>query len=220
MVAVDSFFFHKENHRASFLGTLGTPRKAGYVGAGVIVGSSSIVSQHPQKKPGASQLVELCGVVCDVSVAVGRSVISLHPPNHPGVSQEDVDVGTGVLVVMIGAGVADGVGVVVVLSLHQNQPGVSHVVVVVAGSVVVIGSVVWVPVVVVVSSRHPHQPGVWHVEVLVSVDVVDVGLVVVESEPLLSKNFQLKQSTQSLSGAQTGTSSYFSITSVTTLRIR
>lgn len=185
------------------------------------------MSQHPQKKPGFWQVAELCGVVeCDVSVAVGRLVGSLQPPNHPGVSHVDVGVGTAVVVVIIGAGVAVadgvGVGVVVVSSLHQNQPGVSHVVVV-AGSVVA-GSVVENPVVcvsvVVVSSRHPHQPGVWQVEVLVSEDVVDVGLVVVESDPLLSKNFQLKQSTQSLSGAHTGTSSYFSMTSVTTLSMR
>ena len=72
--------------------------------------------------------------------------------------------------------------VVVVGSLHPNQPGVLQVdvddeLVDVAVSVVV----------VVVSSRHPHHPGVLHVSVRVRVDdVVLLEDVVVRSVPLLS----------------------------------
>lgn len=94
--------------------------------------------------------------------------------------------------------------VVVVGSLHPNQPGVWQVVVV-AVVVAVLDEVV-VPVVVVVSSRQPHHPGVLQVWVLIAEEVV-VVVVVVESEPLLSKYFQLKQSTHSVSASQVGTSS-------------
>lgn len=58
---------------------------------------------------------------------------------------------------------------------------------------------------VVDSSRQPHQPGVLHVAVLVE-DVMDVvDLDVVGTDPLLSKNFQLKQSTHSVSVVGAGT---------------
>ena len=62
---------------------------------------------------------------------------------------------------------------------------------------------------VVVSSRQPHHPGVLQVEVLVgdAVDELLLLLDVVPSVPLLSKYFQLKQSTHSSSGKQGGTSS-------------
>ena len=81
------------------------------------------------------------------------------------------------------------VAVVVVGSLHQNQPGVSHV------DVVELLAIEEVLSAVVVLSRQPHQPGVWHVavrvllmEVLVEADMVgsDEG-----SETLPSKYFQL-----------------------------
>lgn len=62
---------------------------------------------------------------------------------------------------------------------------------------------------VVDSSRHPHHPGVWHVSVRVLVRDVVVAelllLVVVFSVPLDSKNFQLKQSMQSMSCSHSGT---------------
>lgn len=75
-------------------------------------------------------------------------------------------------------------------------------------------------VVVVVSSRHPHQPGVLQVVVLVRVEEEEVVVVVVvESEPLLSKYFQLKQSTHSSSGTHLGTSLYFLRTLSMTPRI-
>lgn len=55
------------------------------------------------------------------------------------------------------------------------------------------------------SSRQPHQPGVLHVAVLVedTIDVLDFD--VVGTDPLLSKNFQLKQSTHSESVVGAGT---------------
>lgn len=100
--------------------------------------------------------------------------------------------------------------VVVVGSLHPNQPGcevvsfqsreenakkrtVLQVLVVLVERVVVTVVVVVVdPGAVVDSSRQPHQPGVLQVDVRVRTDeVVDVVDVVVVSEPLLSKNFQL-----------------------------
>lgn len=65
-------------------------------------------------------------------------------------------------------------------------------------------------VVVVVSSLHPHHPGVSQVDVLVIVVEVLKGteLVVMGSDPLLSKYFQLKQSTHSVSWMHSGNSSY------------
>ena len=84
-------------------------------------------------------------------------------------------------------GVAEGAGAVVpvrvvVGSLHPNQPGVLHV-------VVVEDEVV--EVVVVVSSRQPHHPGVLHVVVRVVVELDELVVEILPSEPLLSKNFQL-----------------------------
>lgn len=75
--------------------------------------------------------------------------------------------------------------VVVVLSLHPNQPGVSQECVV---EVVVVGAdvVVAAPDVVVLSSKHPHQPGVLHVSVLVLIFDVVVVLDVTGAELLLS----------------------------------
>lgn len=71
-------------------------------------------------------------------------------------------------------------------SLQPNQPGVRQVVVV--NVVVTTG---WV--LLVDPSRQPHQPGVLQVAVLVKVvgSAVLVFVVVVVSDPLLSKNFQL-----------------------------
>lgn len=93
---------------------------------------------------------------------------------------------------MVGPGVALGLvivielGVVVVSSLHPNQPGVLHVEVEEELVVVVTGAEV------VVSSKHPHHPGVLQVSVRVrEVDVELLMLLVVVSVPLLSKNFQL-----------------------------
>jgi hypothetical protein len=108
-----------------------------------------------------------------------------------------------------GAGVAladEVADVVVVESLHPNQPGVLHVEVEV--ELVIDVEDVVVVVVVVVSSRHPHQPGVLQVEVRVRVVVLVDEEEVVESDPLLSKYFQLKQSTHSLSGTHSGGLSY------------
>lgn len=95
-----------------------------------------------------------------------------------------------------------------VLSLQPNHPGVSQVV-----DVMIVVDVVDGPE-VVLSSRHPHHPGVLHVSVLVKVEVAVLLMeLVVVSDPLLSKNFQLKQSVQLMSGLHGGTSSYLSITS-------
>lgn len=74
----------------------------------------------------------------------------------------------------------------------------------------VVDAVVW--------SRQPHQPGVLQVEVRVRV-VVLLDDEVVVSDPLLSKYFQLKQSTHSLSETHLGTLSYFSKTLSITLWI-
>ena len=97
-------------------------------------------------------------------------------------------------VVIVGAGAAEGVvtmvedaEVVVVGSLHPNQPGVLHV-------DVELDDVLVVRPEVVVSSKQPHQPGVLHVSVLVRVDDEELLELVIGSLELLSKNFQLKQS--------------------------
>jgi hypothetical protein len=123
-----------------------------------------------------------------------------------------VAVTVGRVVVTVGAGVAV---VVVVGSLHPNQPGVLHVVVV----AVDVGEDVVVVVVVVLSSRQPHHPGVSHVDVLVYAVVVEVVVVVVTSEPLLRKNFQRSQSKHSSSATHFGTVSYFKMTSDITFSI-
>lgn len=88
-------------------------------------------------------------------------------------------------------GMAEGAGAVVpvevvVGSLHPNQPGVLHVVV-----VEVLKEDEVVEVTVVVSSRQPHHPGVLHVVVRVVVELDELVVDVLLSEPLLSKNFQL-----------------------------
>ncbi len=127
----------------------------------------------------------------------------------------------------VGVAVIDGAGeavrdvvaeVVVVGSLQPNQPGVLHVEVEVDGAVV--DELV---VVVVVSSRQPHQPGVLHVDVRVRVVVFveeeEDEEDVVESDPLLSKYFQLKQSTHSVSETHWGMVSYFERTLSITLWI-
>jgi len=130
----------------------------------------------------------------------------------------------GLVVVMVGA--RAGVGVleavvgdnVVVLTQPPNHPYFTH-------EVVGRSDVEVVELVVVVSSRQPgnvsslpqslsgmvyvpHHPGVLQVAVRVG-DAVDELLLldVVPSVPLLSKYFQLKQSTHSSSGTQGGTSS-------------
>lgn len=161
------------------------------------------------------------GVDCTIDDEGAASVGSLQP-NQPGVSQVLVSVlvGREDVVVMVGAGAALGVvamveddAVVVVGSLQPNQPGVLHV------DVEVEDVLVDVDPDVVVSSRQPHQPGVLHVSVLVRVEVVELLVLVMGSLPLLSKNFQLKQSWHSISSSQIGTVSYFSSTSLITLTI-
>ena len=124
----------------------------------------------------------------DVDEEVGSS-----QPNHPGVWHEllDVDRYVVVVTVTVGAGAAEGVfivldEVVVVGSLHPNQPGISQV----EDELGELLDVVVVEV-VVVSSRQPHQPGVLQVSVRVRVNVLVLLLLVVVSVPLLSKNFQL-----------------------------
>lgn len=162
-------------------------------------------SLHPHILPGVSHVVEAGGMVVNRELVVDSS---LQPQNLPGVSQ----------VVVMEDGLAESfvVVVVVVLSLHPNQPGVLHVVV-----VVVVGAgtgAVTSPV--VVWSKQPHQPGVWHVEVRVRVREVVVGTAdVVDSVPLLSYIFQGPQSRQSGVRLHLGTSSYLRITSWITDRI-
>jgi len=122
--------------------------------------------------------------------------------------------------VTVGCGaVGDVTGsVVVVGSLHPNQPGVLQLVVVV--EVVVELVEVVEPVVVVVSSKHPHHPGVLHVSVRVRVLVVlDELDEVVVSVPLLSYIFQFAQSRHSGVNLHSGTVSYFISTSWITTRI-
>ena len=116
-------------------------------------------------------------------------------------------------VVRIAAEVFVVAEIVVVSRQPPNQPyftqevvGPSVVVTVVVGVVEVEAEVLSV---VVDSSRQPHHPGVLHVVVLVRLDVLELLLLldVVASDPLLSKYFQLKQSTHSSSGKHGGTSS-------------
>ena len=134
-------------------------------------------------------------------------------PNHPA-CVHDEDLVDGVVDAAIDLEVVCGMVVVVIviltISLQPNHPGVAQLVVVYV--VVTIGVEVVCPV-VVESSRQPHQPGVLHVVVLVLAVVVAVVVVdEVLSDPLLSKYFQLKQSTHSLSGMHSATLSYFLIT--------
>ena len=159
----------------------------------VVVEDGVCLSRHPKNRPGVSQ-----EYVDDEVVEAGgkdvEEVLSLQPPKKPGCWH---DVLVEVADADGGARVTDGAGagvtkvfVFVVGSLHPNHPGVSQVVV-----VDVVDEVVAVAVVaVVVSSKQPHQPGVLHVVVRVRVDEDELEDVVVLSEPLLSKYFQLKQS--------------------------
>lgn len=146
-----------------------------------------------------------------------KFVVGSLQPNHPGVLHEVLGVTVMVVVTtVVGAGTGLGVltvpEVVVVGSLHPNQPGVLHVDVELVEVLLVV-----VVVVVVVSSKQPHHPGVLQVSVRVLVNVVVLLLLVVVSVPLLSKNFQLKQSMHSVSSLHSGTVSYLSKTSLMTL---
>ena len=128
----------------------------------------------------------------DIVEPVGSLFLSRHPNKTPGVLHvdvdeiEDEDVPGELVVVFAGTpGMAVVVVTVKVVELLQpNQPGSAH--------DVVVYVVVW-KCVVVVPSRQPHQPGVLQVDVRVAVFDVEVMLVrvVVLSEPLLSKYFQL-----------------------------
>lgn len=166
--------------------------------AGAGVGTSVIVvfeTQEPSPNhPCLAQDVAM--TTAEVLVVADTVVVSRQPPNQPYLTQEVEGLSVTVTVVV---GVDREVDVVVTM-------------------------VVVLPLVVVDSSRQPHQPGVLQVVVLVKLDVlvaVEMLLLdVVVSEPLLSKYFQLKQSIQSSSGRHGGTSSYASMTSSTTERIR
>lgn len=138
------------------------------------------------------------------------SSLSQQPHHFPGVSHVVV----GVWVVVVTSEVVVIGFVVVVLSLHPNQPGVLQVDV----EDVVLVLVAVTPV--VVASRQPHQPGVLQVEVRVRVRVVVVDVdVVVVSVPLLSYIFHWAQSRHSGVMEHSGTSSYFKMTSEMTARI-
>jgi hypothetical protein len=159
------------------------------------------LSRHPQNHPGVEQWCDTGGDFAELVDEVG----SRQPPNQPRWWQEDVErkeddevVGAAVIGgagIEVGGEVAD---VVVVGSLHPNQPGVLHV------EVEVVEEVKVGLVVPVVLSRHPHQPGVLQVEVRVRVVVLVVEEDVVVADPLLSKYFQLKQSTHSSSSTHCG----------------
>ena len=158
-------------------------------------------------------------------------VPSRQPPNHPGYWQDElclVVVEAADVVVTVGAGTAEVVVLEVVVdsSRQPNHPGVLQVDVdlVVVATVVVVTLVV--AFVVVDSSRQPHHPGVLQVSVLVRDDFevdIDVDVMRVDvllgSVPLLSKNSQGKQSVQFKYGSHFAGSSYFSSTSLITLRI-
>ena len=157
------------------------------------------------------------GRVMVLGGVVGLALVSFssQQPHHlPGVSQELVAAG----VVVVKSEVMVTSSLVVVLSLHPNQPGVLHVDVdvdCVVGVVVPVAGPVFV-----VLSKQPHHPGVWQVDVRVLVRVV-VGTVdvVVLSVPLLSYIFHWAQSRHSGVNEHTGTSSYFMMTSDITARI-
>lgn len=159
-----------------------------------VVGSGS---QQPKKKPGVSHVSLSFAVLVGVLLVDVVVVEVQPPPNQPGLHVVDLD---AVIDAGTDSDVRVGGSVVVVTvmfarSLQPNQPGLTQVVV-----VYVVVTTIWVEVVpVVLSSRQPHQPGVLQVDVLVYVVlvVVVVVVVVVLSEPLLSKYFQLKQSTHS-----------------------
>ena len=187
-------------------------------------GSTQISPNHSFEVHVVLELVE--DGINDVDDGLVVVVGSLQP-NQPGVSHvvELVLVGLVLVellmarvVVTVGQGAAledvvDVEEVVVVGSLHPNQPGVSHVVVELEDVLVEVA------VVVVDSSKQPHHPGVLHVSVRVLVADVVLLLVVVVSVPLLSKNFQRTQSVQSVSSSHSGTASYSLITSLIIVKI-
>lgn len=202
------------------------------------LGLDCVAEGSTQIKPKNSLDVHSCEAVevsaDDVLVADCLvEVVESWQPNQPGdlqvvldvvcvATEDDKDeVAIVEVVVTVGAGAGVAmllvmvvVSVVVTSSLHPNQPGERHVVVVMV-SVVVTGTVI-----LLVSSKHPHQPGVLHVSVLVRVKDVEVEEeLVVVSVPLLSKNFHSKQSKQSSFRSHLGTVSYFSITPWMTLPI-
>ena len=192
------------------------------VGADVIecVDVEECLSLQPKNRPGVSQVEGAAVLLALLWEVVDEGAGSLQP-NQPSVSHvvdgdDERDLSSEVVVTAL---VVGGTVVVVTViffdSLQPNQPGVKHVVVV---YVVVTTGVVVVADAVVDSSRHPHHPGVLQVVVLVRVEVEVVGVdVVVFSDPLLLKYFQLKQSTHSSSGMHSGTLGYFRITLSITL---
>jgi hypothetical protein len=153
--------------------------------------------------------VDVC-VVLDVElVLVGVDVVVVVGSAGAGFASEVSEV-----VVVDSGGSGEVMVVVKVLvvrpSLQPNHPGVAQLVVVLVLVMVVVDCVD--------SSKQPHHPGVLHVAVrdVDVLDVVDVEVeerVVVVSEPLLSKNFQLKQSPHPESWMHLAGSSYCSITS-------
>ena len=178
-----------------------------------------VVSIVPFTAFGIGLVVVMVGAgagVAKTDRGVGKNVVpeTQGPsPSQPCFRQDVVKITAVVLVV----------GESVVVSRQPpNQPYATHDVF--GPSVVVIVEDVVVEVallVVVSSSRQPHHPGVLHVVVRVGLAVEELLLlVVVGSELLLSKYFQLKQSTHSSSGTHGGTLSYTSRTSWTTERIR
>ena len=157
------------------------------------------VSMQPNH-PNSTQPV---AVVIGCGGSIETVVLSTQPPSQP-YSMHEVVSRSGVFV-GVGAGV---VGERVVVSkqppnqpyLRQEVVGSSEVMVEVVEVVEDVGTGV------VVESRQPHHPGVWQVVVRVGLAVCEVLLLeVVVSEPLLSKYFQLKQSTHSSSEMQGGT---------------
>ena len=164
----------------------------------------------------------LAGVAACTAIVGDMVVVSKQPPSHPYLTHDVV----GNWVATFGVVVGD---IVVVSRQPPNHPYFTHDVV--GKSDVDVDEPVDV-VEVVVSSRHPanisskqrqiieihipHHPGVLQVVVRVGVAVVELVLLAVlvdGSEPLLRKNFQLKQSTHSSSDIHLGTSGYASITS-------
>lgn len=153
-------------------------------------------------------------------------------PNQPGVLQLVLlpadEVRREDVVVTVGAGAADDAAVeevveksVVVESLHPNHPGDSQLVELEQEDEEDDDVVLALPELVLDSSKQPHQPGVLQVSVRVrEYAVLELVLVVVLSVPLLSKNFQLKQSWHSTSASHFATSSYASSTSGMTLLMR
>jgi len=126
-----------------------------------------VMSLQPQNNPGVSHSVEVDPEDENFVVTGG----SLQPPKYP-LEWHEVEELVGEVMVGIGCDVLTLLVVVVISSLHPNQPGVLQV------EVVVVLVLVVDPELVVVSSRQPHQPGVLQVEVRVFVLVEDVDVVV------------------------------------------